>query len=121
METHNFRIASGKLPEMVRKLCLLDSFGRTAGNCFFPQNFHSRKLCEITAFYAVIIDVGQDPKYKFTMRDNICKFALRSESKFAYFISQCEFEIAKGTNNRWLYTVLKDLINRTVWSHFWDI
>ena len=121
METHNFRIASGKLPEMVRKLCLLDSFGRTAGNCFFPQNFHTRKLCEITAFYAVIIDVGQDPKYKFTMRDNICKFALRSESKFAYFISHCEFEIAKGTNNRWLYTVLKDLINRTVWSHFWDI
>ena len=38
MERHSFRIVSGESP----KLC---------GNCAFPQNFHTRKLGEITIFY----------------------------------------------------------------------
>ena len=37
VETHSFRIVSGESPV----------------NCAFPQNFHTVKLGEITAFYAV--------------------------------------------------------------------
>ena len=37
---HSFRIVSGDSPETMRKLCL-------------PQNFHTRKLGEITVFFAV--------------------------------------------------------------------
>ena len=33
----------------LRKIC-----PKLCGNCAFPQNFHTRKLGEITAFYAVI-------------------------------------------------------------------
>ena len=35
---------------------------KLCGNCAFPQNFHTRKLGEITVFYDVI-DVQQGPKY----------------------------------------------------------
>ena len=37
MEMHSFRIVSGESPETVR-------------NYVFPQNFHTTKLGEITAF-----------------------------------------------------------------------
>ena len=42
VKRHNFRIVSGNCP----KLC---------EHCAFPQNFHTRKLGEITAFYIVFI------------------------------------------------------------------
>ena len=31
------------------------SFGRFAGNCAIPQNFHTRKSGEITVFFAAIV------------------------------------------------------------------
>ena len=31
------------------------SFGKLSGNCAFPQNFHTRKLVEITVFFAVYL------------------------------------------------------------------
>ena len=33
------------------------------GNCAFPQNFHTRKLGEITVFYAVDIAVFESISY----------------------------------------------------------
>ena len=41
VERHIFRIVSGELPETMRKMCLS------------TQNFHIRKLDEITLFFAV--------------------------------------------------------------------
>ena len=43
-ERHSFHIVSGESDHP--KLC---------GNCAFPQNFRTRKLGEITVFYAVVI------------------------------------------------------------------
>ena len=37
VERHSFRM----------KLC---------GNCAFPQNFHTRKLCEVTVFFVVLVN-----------------------------------------------------------------
>ena len=42
MEMLSFRIVSGESPETMR-------------NCAFPQNFYTRKLGEITVFFAVIV------------------------------------------------------------------
>ena len=56
--SHNFLV--GKFCEKAR---FPNSFGQFAtrpklcGNCAFPQNFHTRKLGEITAFYAAAIDI----------------------------------------------------------------
>ena len=54
---------------MVWKFCgkaqFPHSFGRFARNCAFPQNFHTMKLGEITAVYAVI-DISLFRKSYFT-------------------------------------------------------
>ena len=38
---------------LVRKFCGKAQFPHSFGNCAFQQNFQTRKLCEITAFYVV--------------------------------------------------------------------
>ena len=40
---------------MMRKFCgkAVPAYCPYCGNCAFPQNFHTRKLAEITVFYAV--------------------------------------------------------------------
>ena len=53
MTTNNTVISPISWSAIPPKLC---------GNCAFPQNFHTRKLGEITVFYDVI-DVQQGPKY----------------------------------------------------------
>ena len=58
VERHNFRIVSG----FRQKLC---------GNCGFPQNIHTRKLREITLFFAVYV-----LKWK---RDTWCQCSLKFE------------------------------------------
>ena len=40
---------------LVRKFCRKAQFPKLCGNCAFPQNFHTRKLGEITVFFAMLL------------------------------------------------------------------
>ena len=56
MERHSFRVVSGESPETKR-------------NCALPQNFHTRKLGEITLFYAVIVTINRNRSF---INNNTC-------------------------------------------------
>ena len=59
----------------------VSSYPKLCGNCAFPQNFYTRKLGEITAFYAVLISTWS---YFF---NPIAKMVLDKEIGFTWFFS----------------------------------
>ena len=61
VKNRNFNKFSGV--EILQKRILSVEFqvirSKLCGNCAFPQNFHTRKLDEITVFHAVLFALAQ--------------------------------------------------------------
>ena len=67
------KVAGNKIKWITNpKVLYTEIHWKLCGNCTFPQNFDTRKLCEITAFYAVKTDGTYEPihskkrNYQFT-------------------------------------------------------
>ena len=77
MIRHSFRIVWGESPE----LC---------GNCVFPQNFYTRKLGEITVFYAVRV---------FFKKSDLVNIRVVPEIFRLTFLLFCEFDCGSDGEN----------------------
>ena len=75
------------------------------GNCAYPQNFHARKLGEITVFYAVealcsvfLLSLHQKPYFSFILfgKDGLSKRFTLKYLKFPLLLGKMEFLFPKN-------------------------
>ena len=80
---------------------------KLCGNCAFPQNFHIKKLGEITAFYAVL--------QVETMAIGKCKYQM-----YTWFLFYRQIKAAKATEEAvfFLLTILLE-VRWSLYFYYW--
>ena len=82
------------------------SFGKLSGNCAFPQNFHTRKLVEITVFFAVYLIGNHQTVFRGVCWENGILLKLNSIANILIIIFDNNFNFENVTGQIVLIVVL---------------
>ena len=82
------------------------SFGKLSGNCAFPQNFHTRKLVEITVFFAVYLIGNHQNVFRGVCWENRILLKLNSIANILIIIFDNNFNFENVTGQIVLIVVL---------------